>query len=108
MYVPATGAVAARHKQQLEEEEQRMTSYEPRELAEDWEFKILRSMTGAFKNPHKMREVLDEEEQLGPRVLLEQAPADFAEDVGNDRRIQPEQESLGIVEGAAARWKGIL
>ena len=42
-----------------------MTSYEGRDLAEDWEFKILRSMTRAFKNPNKMREILDEEARAG-------------------------------------------
>jgi hypothetical protein len=66
----SSAAAAARRRQQLEEEEHRMTSYEPRELAEDWEFKILRSMTRAFKNPQKMREILDEEARAG-WVLVE-------------------------------------
>ena len=39
-------------------------------LTEDWEFKILRSMTRAFKNPNKMREILDEEARAG-WVLVE-------------------------------------
>jgi hypothetical protein len=72
MSVPANtaAAAAARAKRLREEEEQGMTSYEPHDLAEDWEFKILRSMTGAFKNPQKMREVLDEESRAG-WVLVE-------------------------------------
>lgn len=61
----STAAAAARRRRQLEEEEHDMTSYEPRDLSEDWEFKILRSMTGAFKNPQRMREVLDEESRAG-------------------------------------------
>jgi hypothetical protein len=66
----SSAAAAARRRRILEEEEQRMTAYEPRDLAEDWEFKILRSMTRAFKNPQKMREILDEESRAG-WVLVE-------------------------------------
>jgi hypothetical protein len=66
----SAAAAAARRRLLLEEEEQSMTSYEPGDLAEDWEFKILRSMTRAFKNPHKMREILDEEARAG-WVLVE-------------------------------------
>jgi hypothetical protein len=66
----AAAGAAARRRQLLEEEEQGMTSYETRDLAEDWEFKILRSMTRAFKNPDKMREILDEEARAG-WVLVE-------------------------------------
>jgi hypothetical protein len=66
----SSAAAAAARRRLLEEEEQRMTAYEPRDLAEDWEFKILRSMTSAFKNPNKMREILDEEASAG-WVLVE-------------------------------------
>lgn len=47
-----------------------MTGYTPTDLAEDWEFKILRSSTGAFKNPDTLRRFLAEEERAG-WVLLE-------------------------------------
>lgn len=42
-----------------------MTGYTPQELAEGWEFKILRSSTGAFKTPAFLRAVLDEEHRSG-------------------------------------------
>jgi len=42
-----------------------MTPYTPRELAENWEFKILRSATGAFKDPTVMQSYLAEEAQAG-------------------------------------------
>jgi hypothetical protein len=64
----AAAAAAKRRKEQEEEEE--LTSYEESDLSEDWEFKILRSMTGAFKHPEKLRQVLDEEAQAG-WVLVE-------------------------------------
>ena len=42
-----------------------MTPYTPHDLAENWEFKILRSATGAFKDPAVMQRYLAEEAQAG-------------------------------------------
>jgi hypothetical protein len=42
-----------------------MTPYTPQDLAENWEFKILRSATGAFRNPDRLRAVLAEEQRAG-------------------------------------------
>lgn len=42
-----------------------MTPYAAHDLAEDWEFKILRSATGGFRNPVFLRQVLDEEARAG-------------------------------------------
>ena len=47
-----------------------MTSYRPEDLAQDWEFKILRSATNAFKNPLRLRQYLEEEGRAG-WVLVE-------------------------------------
>jgi hypothetical protein len=58
-------AAAAAAQRQREEEEERMTPYTPRDLAENWEFKILRSATGAFKDPAVLRRYLAEEAQAG-------------------------------------------
>jgi hypothetical protein len=55
----AAAAEAAR------EEEERLTEYSPRDLAEDWEFKILRSNTGAFRRPERLKEILDQESRAG-------------------------------------------
>jgi hypothetical protein len=65
----AAAAAAAKRKAEQEEEEE-LTSYQEHELNDDWEFKILRSMTGAFKHPDKLRQTLDEESQAG-WVLVE-------------------------------------
>lgn len=42
-----------------------MTSYSPQELAEGWEFKILRSTTRAFRNPERLQRILSEEKRAG-------------------------------------------
>ena len=61
----AAAAAAAAARRRREEEEEHMTPYTPRDLAEDWEFKILRSATGAFKDPAVMQRYLAEEAQAG-------------------------------------------
>ena len=42
-----------------------MTPYTKQDLTEDWEFKILRSVTSTFKDPQKMKAILDEEARAG-------------------------------------------
>ncbi len=64
----AAAAAAAAELARREEEE--MTSYRADELGDGWEFKILRSATGCFKDPEKLRSALEEEAEAG-WVLLE-------------------------------------
>ena len=47
-----------------------MTSYSPQELADDWEFKIVRANTNAFARRETLEQVCHEEAQNG-WVLLE-------------------------------------
>lgn len=61
----AGAAAAAAARRRREEEEEHMTPYTARDLAENWEFKILRSATGAFKDPAVMQHFLAEESQAG-------------------------------------------
>jgi len=42
-----------------------MTPYAQRDLAENWEFKILRSVNGKFRNPVWLHGVLEEEARAG-------------------------------------------
>ena len=56
----SAGAAAAA-KRRREEEEEHMTPYSPRDLAEDWEFKILRCYMNVFHEPRYFRRVLAEE-----------------------------------------------
>ena len=59
----AAAAAAAAELQRQEEEE--MTPYTTKDLAEGWEFKIVRSNMGAFRKPEKLRAILDEESRGG-------------------------------------------
>jgi hypothetical protein len=61
----AAAAAAAAAARRRREEEEHMTPYTPRDLAENWEFKILRSATDAFKDPAVMQRYLAEEAQAG-------------------------------------------
>ena len=65
----AAGAAAAMARRKREEEES-MTGYTPADLAGDWEFKILRSSTGAFRHPERFREAVEQEASAG-WVLIE-------------------------------------
>jgi len=66
----AAGAAAAARRRLLQQEEEEMTTYSSQDLADGWEFKILRSMTGAFKNPIRLKYILEEEARAG-WVLVE-------------------------------------
>ncbi len=60
----AAAAAAAKACREREEEEQ-MTAYGSRDVAEGWEFKILRSAWGAFANPDKLKAILEDEGRAG-------------------------------------------
>ena len=64
----ATAAAATRQHRNVEEE--LLTAYNDKELADGWEFKILRSASGVFERPERMREILEEEARAG-WVLVE-------------------------------------
>jgi hypothetical protein len=61
-------AAAARRRIPAEEEE--MTNYSREDLGGDWEFKIVRANTGAFRNPAELEKLVKEEAQAG-WILLE-------------------------------------
>jgi len=58
-------AAAAAEKRRREHEEEEMSRYTDSELDGGWEFKILRSNTGAFGKPAVLRKVCDEEARAG-------------------------------------------
>lgn len=67
----AAGAAAAAARRAKErEEEEYLTMYNNNDLNQEWEFKIVRSSVGAFKNPDKLRQLVLEEAQAG-WVMLE-------------------------------------
>ncbi len=63
----AAAAQAARRAQQIEEE---TMVYGSDDLSQDWEFKIVRSNTMAFRKPARLRRLLDEESRSG-WIMLE-------------------------------------
>jgi len=66
----ASAAAAAERQRRMREEEEEMTPYSPTELAQDWEFKIVRSAMGGFRKPAFLQQVLDDEARAG-WVLVE-------------------------------------
>jgi hypothetical protein len=105
----AAAAAAAAEMQRQEEEE--MTPYSPRDLAEDWEFKILRSNFGTFRNPAKLRAVLDEERRGGwvlvekfddHRIRLKRPAGTKAVEGDFADRYDPYRTSVGLSQGGLA------
>jgi len=63
-------AVAAKKRRQQLRMEEEMTTYTQDDLTNDWEFKIVRSESGAFRNPKALDRLIEEEAQAG-WVMLE-------------------------------------
>jgi hypothetical protein len=67
--IHAAIAAAAEEKRKRDEEEERMTRYTPDELEQDWEFKIVRSSTNAFRKTQVFEQVVQEESLAGWQLL---------------------------------------
>jgi hypothetical protein len=65
----AASAAAAAKQRADQEEEEEMTPYSADDLAQDWEFKILRSASGKFRDPVWMHAVLSEEGRAGWKLV---------------------------------------
>ena len=65
--IAAAAAAAARRRR---EEEETMSGYSNADLNDGWEFKVLRSATGAFGKPERLQQSFGEEARAG-WVLLE-------------------------------------
>lgn len=62
-------AAAAERRRKLNREEEEMTAYRREDLEQGWEFKILRSASGAFQNPQTLASALAEEARGGWELL---------------------------------------
>ena len=71
-------AAAKRRRMMFAEEEEDMARYTQDDLGNDWEFKIVRSESGAFRKPEVLKTLLQEEARAG-WVMLEKF---------DDRRIR--------------------
>ena len=67
------GAIAAAHterqRKRMEEEEEKMTLYNNDDLNNNWEFKIVRSDSNAFRRPEMLQELIDGESISGWEML---------------------------------------
>ena len=61
----AAGVIAAAAIAREQAEEEAMTPYSSTDLAENWEFKILRSATGRFRDALWLHAILQEEARAG-------------------------------------------
>ncbi|MBI3361370.1 MAG: hypothetical protein HY023_09705 [Chloroflexi bacterium] len=66
----AAAVAAAEARRRLHEEEEDMTRYAPGDLDNDWEFKIVRANTNAFRKPEVLRKLVEEEARAG-WIMLE-------------------------------------
>jgi hypothetical protein len=108
-----TAALAARRRRQQEEqdriEEEEMTNYSVDELDSNWEFKIVRSETGAFRRGEVFQQLLQEEAVAGwelveklddRRVRFKRRKQDRRKDASLPAGIDPYRSQFG---GGAAR-----
>jgi hypothetical protein len=65
----AAAAAAAAEARRRQEEEEEMTRYTDADLQGEWEFKLVRSNTSAFRRPEVLRQVCDEEARAGWTLL---------------------------------------
>ena len=69
-WVAVTAVAAAKRRQMLLAEEEDMTQYTQDDLTNDWEVKIVRSESAAFRKPETLSKLIEEEAQAG-WVMLE-------------------------------------
>jgi hypothetical protein len=102
----AAAAAAKRRREQQEEEE--MTKYSDEDLKEGWEFKIVRSNTGAFRSPATLQKPIEEETRSGwimlekfddSRVRFKRPVAARGQDALMPADIDPYRTTYGISEG---------
>ncbi len=86
-----------------------MTGYTKSDLIEGWEFKILRSATGEFEKPDRLRQALEQEARAGwvllekfdgKRVRLKRPASSQAGDAALG--VDPYRTSYGMSESAYA------
>jgi hypothetical protein len=114
------GATAAAHQaaKQKKQEEEEMTNYSEQELQQDWEFKILRSATGAFSKREKIDQVAAEESVAGwvlvekfddNRLRFKRPASAKRNDFNLPPNINPYRTTIGMSEaGLAFTIMGIM
>ena len=116
IHAGTAAAHQAAKQKQLEEEE--MTPYNDKEIENDWEFKIMRSATGAFSKLEKIQQVVAEEAAAGwvmvekfddNRIRFKRPAAARRNDLNLPQHINPYRTSTGMSEaGLAFTIMGVL
>ena len=116
-----SGAHAAAHAAQEKRkrdrrEEEEMTRYNRSELEQDWEFKIVRSSTGAFKKPEVLQTLIQQEALAGwrmvekfdnSRVRFKRSAAAARDDIKLPPGFDPYRTTYGVSEGALGAIIGL-
>ena len=109
--VMIAAAAANQARQQLLQEEEELTHYSERDLSEDWEFKIVRSGTAAFRKPEEFAKLLEQEARFGWVLLekLDDGRVRFKRRVGSGPRLplgehegDPYRSSYGTLQSRQA------
>jgi hypothetical protein len=61
----AAAAAAAAERRRREQEEEEMTTYRPEDLAQDWEFKIVRANRPLFRDRARLQRLCEQEAVAG-------------------------------------------
>lgn len=106
--------LAQERRRGIRREEEEMTGYGHDELEQSWEFKILRSPSGAFRSPRKLAKVLAEESLAGwtllekfdnQRIRLKRLASARQQDNQLPAGYDPYRTQFGLGEGAlTAYW----
>lgn len=110
-----TGAHAAIHAaneaKKKKQEEEEMTKYTEKELSEDYEFKIIRSATGAFSKRDNVEKAIAEEAAAGwmlvekfddQRLRFKRPASSRRKDAMLPPGIDPYRTTYGVSEGGLA------
>jgi hypothetical protein len=104
---------AAEKRKREQEEEELMTGYTPTDLSDQWEFKIVRSVSSAFKKPEVFQQLVQQEAMAGWELLekLDDGRVRFKRPVSARRRdgmlprgVDPYRTRYGMSEGLLAFW----
>jgi len=108
---------AAKRRQMLLAEEEDMTAYTQDNLRNDWEFKIVRSGTAAFRKPEVLNKLLEEEAQAGwvmleklddSRIRFKRPHSARAKDAYLPAGVDPYCTQYGIPSARYAAVAGVL
>ena len=109
MAAAGAAAAAAAARRAMEEEEENMTPYSREELADDWEFKIVRANTSAFGRTEVFDKLIEEEAPAGwqlvekfdnNRVRFKRPRSAQQRDAQLPPDVDPSRTHCGISEGA--------